>query len=95
MARAVVYGEQLVYSGPLFRRTPQEDGALRIWFDQTGGGLLAQGGALRGFEGAGADRRWTHAAARSEAEAQARAKPGPEALGPGRPLEVALTRTAL
>jgi sialate O-acetylesterase len=66
VARALVYGEPLVYSGPLFRRTTPEDGALRLWFDHTGGGLVAQGGALRGFEVAGADHRWVPAAARIE-----------------------------
>ncbi len=66
MARALVYGEQLVYSGPLFRRTSREDGALRLWFDHSGGGLVVHGDALRGFEAAGADRRWMPAAARIE-----------------------------
>ena len=64
VARALVYGEQLVYSGPLFRRTTREGGVLRLWFDHTGAGLVARGGALRGFEIAGADRRWMPAAAR-------------------------------
>lgn len=58
LARAVVYGEQLVYSGPLFRRATREDGVLRIWFDHAGGGLVARGGSLRGVEVAGADRLW-------------------------------------
>jgi sialate O-acetylesterase len=66
VARAVAYGEQLVYSGPLFRNMTREDGALRLWFDHTGGGLAGQGGELRGFEVAGADRRWVAAAARIE-----------------------------
>jgi sialate O-acetylesterase len=66
IARAVVYGEHLVYSGPLFRRTAREDGLLRLWFDHAETGLVAQGGALRGFEIAGADRRWVPAAAHIE-----------------------------
>jgi len=65
-ARALVYGEPLEFSGPLFRRTTPEDGALRLWFDHAGGGLAAPGGGLRGFEIAGADRRWASAAARIE-----------------------------
>jgi sialate O-acetylesterase len=75
LARALVYGEQLVYSGPLFRRTTREDSVLRIWFDHTGGGLAAQGGALRGFEVAGADRRWMPAAARIEGDTVAASSP--------------------
>lgn len=66
VARAMVYGEQLVYAGPLFLRTTREGGAIRLWFDHTGGGLVARGGGLRGFEVAGADRRWMSAAARIE-----------------------------
>ncbi len=62
-ARALVYGESVAYSGPLFRRVTQESGALRVWFDH-GGGLAARNGELRGFEVAGEDRLWSAAAAR-------------------------------
>jgi sialate O-acetylesterase len=63
-ARARVYGESLVWSGPLFRRITREGEALRVWFDQVGGGLAARGGALTGFEIAGEDGKWAPAAAR-------------------------------
>jgi sialate O-acetylesterase len=75
LARALVYGEPLVYSGPQFRRATREDGALRLWFDHTGAGLTAQGGKLRGFEVAGADRRWSPAAARIEGDTVALSSP--------------------
>jgi sialate O-acetylesterase len=64
-ARALVYGESVEWSGPLFRRVTQESSALRIWFDHAAG-LTARGGEPRGFEVAGEDRRWSPAAARIE-----------------------------
>jgi sialate O-acetylesterase len=62
-ARALVYGESIEYSGPLFRRVTQEPGSLRVWFDHSGG-LVAKDGELRGFEIAGEDRLWSAATAR-------------------------------
>jgi sialate O-acetylesterase len=63
-ARALVYGEKVEYSGPLFRQgVPQTEG-IRVWFDHVGGGLVARGDALQGFEIAGSDGRFAPAAAR-------------------------------
>jgi len=53
-ARSVSYGERLEYSGPIFRQATPEGSSLRVWFDHTDG-LEAKGGALTGFEVAGAD----------------------------------------
>jgi len=66
-ARAVAYGEKIEYSGPLFRRAAPEDGAVRIWFDHAAG-LRPKAGALRGFEIAGADRKFMPAEAVIEGE---------------------------
>jgi sialate O-acetylesterase len=63
-ARAVAYGEKLVYSGPLFRQAAREGAAMRVWFDHTGGGLVAKGGALTGFEVCQANNRCAAAEAR-------------------------------
>jgi sialate O-acetylesterase len=62
-ARAVVYGDPVEYSGPLYRRVSAEPSALRVWFDHAAG-LAARDGALRGFEVAGEDRKWHPAEAR-------------------------------
>jgi sialate O-acetylesterase len=62
-ARALVYGESIEWSGPLFRRVTAESAALRIWFDHASG-LTARDGEPRGFEVAGEDRLWSPAAAR-------------------------------
>jgi sialate O-acetylesterase len=62
-ARAITYGEQIEYSGPLFRQATPEGHSMRIWFDHTGHGLTAKGGTLAGFEIAGADRKFVPAEA--------------------------------
>ncbi|MBZ5594135.1 MAG: sialate O-acetylesterase [Acidobacteriia bacterium] len=62
-ARAIAYGEKIEYSGPLFRQATPEGHAMRIWFDHTDAGLTAKGGALTGFEIAGADHKFVPARA--------------------------------
>lgn len=54
-ARARAYGEDIEYSGPIFRQASAEPGGLRVWFDHAAKGLMAKGGALEGFEIAGDD----------------------------------------
>ncbi len=65
-ARAIAYGEKLVYSGPVFRQLTGEGRALRVWFDHTGGGLRARDGDLKGFTIAGKDGKFVPAEARIE-----------------------------
>jgi sialate O-acetylesterase len=36
-ARAIAYGENIEYSGPLYRQVTPEEHALRVWFDHAGG----------------------------------------------------------
>ena len=67
-ARALAHGEDLVYSGPIFRRVTTEGTGLRVWFDHVGGGLESRGGALTGFQVAGADRRFVPASARIDSD---------------------------
>lgn len=56
-ARAVAYGEPIVYSGPLFRQLTREGNRLRLWFDHVGSGLATRDGSLpKGFLIAGNDR---------------------------------------
>lgn len=64
-ARALVYGENgLVWSGPVFRDAACGDGKAEVAFGHTGGGLMTTDGRPpRGFELAGADRRFFPAAA--------------------------------
>lgn len=58
-ALAKDYGKELIYSGPLFKSSEVKDGAIRVTFDQSGAGLKSRdGGALKRFEIAGADKVW-------------------------------------
>lgn len=66
-ARSIAYGEKLEWSGPLYRGLTREDHALRVWFDHADG-LAAKGGALVGFEVAGADGKYVTADAKIEGE---------------------------
>ncbi len=66
-ARRVAYGEDVVHSGPSYRRHEVRDGRIVIAFDHVGSGLVARGdasGRIVGFAVAGADRRfvWAEAA---------------------------------
>lgn len=48
-ARATVYGENIVYSGPLFSRLSIEGERAILHFQHVGSGLVAKDGPLRGF----------------------------------------------
>jgi len=63
-ARALAYGENVEYSGPLFRQATPENGRMRVWFDHAADGLAAKGSALEGFEVAGENGRFVSAEAR-------------------------------
>jgi len=69
LARALIYGEKIEYSGPLFRQATTEDHALRVWFEHAANGLVAKGGELKGFEVAGSDGKFSPAEARIEGPA--------------------------
>ena len=75
-ARAVAYGEKIVHSGPLYRQAAVEGGQLRLWFDSVGGGLVAKGGELKGFEIAGRDRNFVPAQARIDGASIVVSSPG-------------------
>jgi sialate O-acetylesterase len=62
-ALANVYGQNIEYSGPLFRQATRDANGMRVWFDHAAG-LNAHGGALSGFEIAGGDRKFVPAEAR-------------------------------
>jgi sialate O-acetylesterase len=62
-ARALAYGENIEYSGPLFRQTSTEPDGVRVWFDHATDGLVARGGPLEGFEIAGGDHQFVPAEA--------------------------------
>jgi sialate O-acetylesterase len=66
-ARAMVYGDRLEYSGPLFRQAVPQGVEICVSFDY-GRGLKAHGGTLSGFEVAGENQRFFPAVARISAD---------------------------
>jgi len=69
-ARAQVYGQKLVHSGPLYQAMSQEGSSIRLSFSHVGGGLLARGGGeLKGFAVAGPDSQFVWAKAEIDGEA--------------------------
>ncbi len=62
-ARALSYGENIEYNGPLYRQATIEGTSMRVWFDHAQG-LTAKGGELTGFEAAGKDGEFFPASAR-------------------------------
>jgi sialate O-acetylesterase len=62
-ARALSYGEDISYSGPMFRQATPEGSAIRVWFDHHAKGLVAKDGALTAFEVAGLDGKFVAATA--------------------------------
>ena len=65
-ARALAYGEKIVYSGPAYRQAAVEGDKVRLFFDHVGGGLAAKGDGLTGFQIAGADKKFVRAMAAIE-----------------------------
>jgi sialate O-acetylesterase len=66
VARSVVYGHDVVSSGPAYRRHAIRDGRVVIEFDHTDGGLVSRtaGDGVVGFAVASDDRRFVWARAR-------------------------------
>ncbi len=67
-ARAIAYGEDLVYSGPIYKAMTVESNKVYISFEHVGGGLQARGGELKRFEIAGSDGRFVWAKARIDGQ---------------------------
>jgi sialate O-acetylesterase len=67
-ARAVAYGQEVVYSGPVYRsHVVRPDGRIAVEFDHVGGGLVARDGPdVGGFAVAGPEGRFVPARARIE-----------------------------
>jgi sialate O-acetylesterase len=61
-ARAIAYGESIEYSGPAYRTAAPQESGLRVLFDHSKG-MTAKGGELKGFEIAGADKKFALAKA--------------------------------
>lgn len=67
-ARAIAYGQDIVFSGPVYESMAVRDGKVVLTFKHTGSGLVAKGDELKGFSIAGADRQFVPARARIEGD---------------------------
>lgn len=65
-ARAKTYGENIAYSGPIYKSYKIEQGKIRIFFDNTDKGLKAKGSQLKSFAIAGQDHKFYWATATIE-----------------------------
>ena len=67
-ARAIAYGQKIVYSGPIYDSMKIEGDKARISFKHVGGGLVAKGGELKGFSITCEDRKFVWADAKIDGE---------------------------
>jgi sialate O-acetylesterase len=67
-ALAGTYGMSVAHEGPTFVSAESFQGALRLHFMNTDGGLVAKDGRLEEFSVAGADRKWFWAQAKLEGD---------------------------
>jgi len=67
-ARVVAYREDIEDSGPMYRMSISQSNSVRVFFDHLGGGLVAKGSELTGFEVAGKDGKFYPAKAAIEGD---------------------------
>lgn len=67
-ALAKHYGKMIPFSGPTIKRIEPMDGALKLYFDHTDGGLVVKGDKLEEFSVCGDDRKWVWANARIDGD---------------------------
>ncbi|HZI55093.1 MAG TPA: sialate O-acetylesterase, partial [Chitinophagaceae bacterium] len=70
IAEKIAYGENIVYSGPIFQSSKNEGNKIIITFDHVGSGLMTNDGEqLAGFAIAGVDKKFRWAKAEIEGNA--------------------------
>ncbi len=67
-ARAIAYGESILYSGPVYRSHEVQSNRVVLHFDHVGRGLEQRGDRLTGFAVCGEDRVWRWAEAEIQAD---------------------------
>ncbi len=68
-AEAIAYGYKITYSGPIYDKMEIKGNTIRLHFKHIGGGLVANGGDLKGFAIAGEDKKFVWGIARIEGDA--------------------------
>ncbi|MDB6029014.1 MAG: hypothetical protein JWM68_5237 [Verrucomicrobiales bacterium] len=62
-ARALAYGDKIVYSGPVYKSVRFQDDKAFLKFDHVGKGLTTHGGALKSFAICDSNKKWVWAIA--------------------------------
>jgi len=65
-ARAIAYGENITYSGPLYDKMQVKGNTIQLDFKSTDEGLICKGDKLKGFAIAGEDKKFVWADAKIE-----------------------------
>lgn len=60
-AMNMVYGENLICSGPIYKKIKKNKNKIQVFFDYTGSGLVCKGDKLREFTISGADGKFVEA----------------------------------
>jgi len=68
IALANVYGRKIEYYGPMYQSMKVEGGTIRVSFTHLGGGLVAKGDTLKGFQIAGDDKKFVAADAKIDGD---------------------------
>jgi sialate O-acetylesterase len=68
IALANAYGQKIEYSGPLYQSMEVKGSNIVVHFTHLGGGLQAKGGPLKGFQVAGADKKFADASAQIDGD---------------------------
>ncbi len=68
LALADAYGRKIESCGPMYASMKVEGSSIRVTFTHTGGGLVAKGGTLKGFQVAGEDKKLVDAQARIDGD---------------------------
>ena len=68
IALADAYKQNIEYSGPRYQSMEVKDGTAIVHFTHLGGGLVAKGGALKGFQVAGDDKKFVDADAKIDGD---------------------------
>ena len=81
-ARAIAYGEKIVYSGPMYKSMKVDGDKATLTFEDIGSGLEARDGALKGFAICGDDHKFVWATAEIDASGKHVVVSAPEVTHP-------------
>lgn len=62
-ARKIAYGQNIIFSGPIYKGMKAKGNAITLYFDHVGSGLMTKDGELKGFTIAASDNKFVDAKA--------------------------------